>query len=190
MVEKMYPAEAPVEQPPSDLDATTLLKVILDEDRLAVLGLVALRPHTFRELVDVLLDRRIPPARHVPQLVEAGLLKQTEDQSYVLNTAQVQQWKRELFARPQLPKPETLEEQVMATFVRAGQIIKYPVQHPKRMVLLHWLTTHFEFGRSYSEAEVNEILAGHSEDHATLRRYLVDHQLMARDHGIYTRVEG
>jgi hypothetical protein len=49
------------------------------------------------------------------------------------------------------------------------------------------LAGHFEPGRTYPEREVNEILAGHSEDFATLRRYLVDYGYLARHGGIYQR---
>jgi hypothetical protein len=171
-----------------DLDAISLLKVVLDENRLAILGLLALRPCTMPELVDALLAKRIPPAKHVAQLVEVGLLVQEDGERYALNVAQLQRWKRELFARPAMPKPESSDEQVLATFVRGGRMWQYPAQPAKRLVLLRWMATHFEPGRNYTEREVNELLAGHSEDHATLRRYLVDHNLLMRHEGIYRRV--
>jgi len=45
----------------------------------------------------------------------------------------------------------------------------------------------FEPARSYSEAEVNEILNAWHPDHATLRRQLVDARLLTRTNAIYTR---
>jgi hypothetical protein len=66
-------------------------------------------------------------------------------------------------------------------------MVQYPAQHIKRLVVLRWLASHFEPGREYVEREVNEILAGHSEDHATLRRFLVDEELLVRQDGIYRR---
>jgi hypothetical protein len=184
----------PSEQPPTNtnvdspaLEVGTLLKLLLDEDRLAILGLTAQRPFTVRELAAALPGKRTPPAKHVTQLVEAGLLVQVGTESYALNVRQLQQWKRELFARPTAPAPESTEEQILATFVRGGKMVQYPAQHAKRLVLLRWLASHFEPGRGYPEREVNELLAGHSEDHATLRRYLVDGEFLVRQDGVYRR---
>jgi hypothetical protein len=170
-------------------DAATLLKMVLDEDRLAILGLTALRPHTVRELAESLPGRRTPVAKHVTQLVEAGLLTQVDAEHYALNIRQLQQWKRELFARPAPPTPQSSDEQILANFVRGGKMVQYPAQPAKRLVVLRWLASQFEPGRAYPEREVNEMLVGHSEDHATLRRFLVDHGLLVRQDAIYRRVQ-
>jgi len=169
------------------LDAEALLKLLLDEDRLAIMGLTAQRPRSVRELAEALPAMRTPVAKHVLQLVEAGLLAAVGADSYALNVQQLQRWKRELFARAKTPTPESSDEQVLANYVRAGKMVQYPAQHAKRLVLLRWLAGHFERGRAYPEREVNEILSGHSEDYATLRRYLVDYAFLARDGGIYQR---
>jgi hypothetical protein len=170
------------------LAAEELLKLVLDEDRLAILGLAAQRPCTVRDLAAALPGKRTPPAKHVNELVAAGLLVQVDAESYALNVRQLQQWKRELFARATPPPPESSEEQILATYVRGGKMRQYPAQHSKRQVVLRWLVTHFEPERTYIEREVNEILSGHSEDYATLRRYLVDHGLLEREGGVYRRM--
>ncbi|MCC6456692.1 MAG: DUF2087 domain-containing protein [Caldilineaceae bacterium] len=172
---------------PTDQSADALLKLILDEDRLVILGLAAQQPCTVRQLAAVLPGKRTPPAKHVAELVAAGLLRQVDDEQYALDVRQIQQWKRTLFARAAAPVPESSDEQILVTYVRGGKMIQYPAQQGKRLVLLRWLASHFEPGRAYSEHEVNEMLAGHSEDHATLRRYLVDTELLVRQAGIYQR---
>jgi len=190
MAGKIYPPDpspAPAESGASLVDMETLLKVLLDEDRLAILGLTAQRSYTVRELADALPGKRTPPAKHVNQLVEAGLLMPVGADSYALNVVQLQQWKRELFARVKPPTPESSDEQVLATYVKQGKMVQYPAQQAKRLVLLRWLAGHFERRRAYPEREVNEILSGHSEDYATLRRYLVDYGYLAREGGIYQR---
>ncbi|MEZ4589928.1 MAG: DUF2087 domain-containing protein [Chloroflexota bacterium] len=45
-----------------------------------------------------------------------------------------------------------------------------------------------EFDRRYPEAELNEILKQLNPDFASLRRYLIDHKLMARENNIYWRI--
>ena len=62
-----------------------------------------------------------------------------------------------------------------------------PAQHKKRMVILRWLVEDFQPGRRYPESEVNLIIGRRHPDFATLRRYLVDEELMQRRRGIYWR---
>jgi hypothetical protein len=104
----------------------------------------------------------------------------------------VQAIKRALFARPAAPAGQRPEEQVLATYVKGGKLVQYPAltYQDRRMVILRWLAEKFEPDRSYSEPEVNALLAGHSEDHATLRRYLVDAGLVERERGVYRRRAG
>jgi len=56
-------------------------------------------------------------------------------------------------------------------------------------VILKWFARKFEPGRRYPELEVNAIIAEFINDHASVRRYLVDHHLMERRSSIYWRVE-
>jgi DNA-binding transcriptional ArsR family regulator len=167
-----------------------LAKLLLDEDRLIILGMAARGPCSADELGAALASKRANLARHLAQLVEAGLLAAggpAGQERYTLNVRRLQSLKATLFARPAAPKPATPEEQVLATFVRNGRIVQYPAQPSKRLVVLRWLAEQFEPGRAYSEREVNDLLRHHSEDHATLRRYLVDHGFLSRTEGVYTR---
>jgi hypothetical protein len=58
-------------------------------------------------------------------------------------------------------------------------------------VLLEQVAQEFEPGRYFAESQVNEVLKSITDDHATLRRYLVDHELLSRTpDGIYWRSGG
>ena len=46
-----------------------------------------------------------------------------------------------------------------------------------------------EPGRIYTEPELNEVLLTFHEDYCTLRRDMISEGLLARDGGLYTRVE-
>jgi hypothetical protein len=165
---------------------TDLLKLLLDETRLAVAGLVAVKPRRMDDLANQLPVKRADLERQVNQLVAFGLLTR-EDGQICLDVKALRGLKQDLFARPVEPTPETPEAQVLATFVRGGRIVQLPAQFTKRVVVLRWLADQFAPDRDYSEAEVNELLAGHSEDHATLRRYLVDLGLVTRQAGRYRK---
>ena len=69
----------------------------------------------------------------------------------------------------------------------ADRLVSIPAQRKKRLAILRWLVEDFQPGRSYSEAEINRIISRRHPDFATLRRFLVDEELMQRRHGIYWR---
>ena len=78
----------------------------------------------------------------------------------------------------------------LRAFVRDGRIITIPSKRAKRLLLLDCVAQEFEPGRQYQEAEVDTILKGVFDDHAALRRYLVDEGLMSREAGVYWRTGG
>jgi hypothetical protein len=82
---------------------------------------------------------------------------------------------------------ETWEEKVLATFLPQGRLVQVPARRKKRLVVLRWLADHFRPAERYSEAQVNDLLRRYHEDVATLRRLLVDEELMQRDRGLYWR---
>jgi hypothetical protein len=69
---------------------------------------------------------------------------------------------------------------VRALFSR-GRLVEIPRAPALRLELLRHLAERFEPGRSYREAEVNALLREVHDDHAALRRYLVDARLLGRD---------
>jgi hypothetical protein len=76
-------------------------------------------------------------------------------------------------------------------FIRNGRITIMPARRPARLLLLDQVAQAFEPGRRYGEAAVNEILKALYDDPATLRRYLVDEELMSRTpEGTYWRSGG
>jgi hypothetical protein len=76
-------------------------------------------------------------------------------------------------------------------YVRDGRIAVMPARRSVRLLLLDQVAQAFEPGRRYPEAVVSEILKSLYDDHATLRRYLVDEELMSRTaDGTYWRSGG
>jgi len=66
-----------------------------------------------------------------------------------------------------------------------------PARRAARLLLLNQVAQAFEPGRRYEESVVNEVLKGLCDDHAALRRYLVDEDLMSRTpDGTYWRSGG
>lgn len=83
---------------------------------------------------------------------------------------------------------EGYDARVLGVFVDAeGRLVSIPAQHKKRLAVLRWLAEDFQPGRRYPEVEVNRIISHRHPDFATLRRYLVDEEMMQRRRSIYWR---
>jgi hypothetical protein len=69
---------------------------------------------------------------------------------------------------------------VRALFSR-GRLVEITRAPELRLELLRHVAERFEPGRTYREPEVNALLREVHDDHAALRRYLVDARLLGRD---------
>ncbi|GAA2345814.1 hypothetical protein GCM10010170_032230 [Dactylosporangium salmoneum] len=91
--------------------------------------------------------------------------------------------------QPQLD-PDRHRDLVLRTFIADGRLTQIPAAHGKRMVVLEHIASSFEPGVRYPEREVDAILRAWHDDHAALRRYLVDAGLLSRDNNVYWRSGG
>lgn len=78
----------------------------------------------------------------------------------------------------------------LRVYLRDGIIDAIPAKRSRRLQLLAEIAQAFEPGVRYSERQVNDVLRALHPDNATLRRYLVDEQLMDRAGGEYWRIGG
>jgi hypothetical protein len=92
---------------------------------------------------------------------------------------------------PPAPAPQTSSavpplndnaRKALAHFDSRGRLMRWPVKFSIQKLVMWVLWTRFDAKRSYTESEVNAILkaANLFFDHATLRRELINHQLMTR----------
>lgn len=83
------------------------------------------------------------------------------------------------------------EAKVLANFLAPdGSLHTIPSKQAKLLVVLDHLAQSFEPGRTYPEAEVNEVLLRFHPDFAALRRYLVENDFLTRHDGVYWRSGG
>lgn len=81
------------------------------------------------------------------------------------------------------------KQRILNSFMRDGVLVKMPAQRKKQLVIIEEFAKLFESNRKYTEKEVNAILEPLYADFITLRRDLIDVRLLARDHGIYWKVD-
>ncbi len=176
------------------MEPLDLLRLLLDPDRLRLLGDVVREARTSAELADRHdLDGREVLSLLAP-LVQAGLVA-AADGRYQLEPAAWHEVARSLPrdapASPRVGFGMTSEEaEVLARFFRGDRLVELPAARAKRLVVLERLALEFEPGLRYAEVEVNERLRRFHDDHATLRRALVDEGLLDRAAGEYWRAGG
>ncbi len=86
--------------------------------------------------------------------------------------------------------PDQAKANVLRAFVRDGRLVTIPATRGKRLVILEHIAACFEPGVRYPERAVDAVLRAWHEDYVSLRRYLIDEDLMARENGIYWRSGG
>ncbi|MEZ4523118.1 MAG: DUF2087 domain-containing protein [Thermomicrobiales bacterium] len=170
-----------------------LVGVFLDVDRLRLIALLVDEEQTVTELASRLGLKPQAVVRHIQTLEECRLIRRSAERPTAvrLDVSRLQQYA--LALRPESSDDSATgsdaDARTLRGFVVDGKLANLPSQRSRWLVVLAWLVEKFDHDRRYSEAEVNETLSAFHEDYALLRRQLVDERFMARDHGVYWRIE-
>lgn len=168
-------------------DRVQLLKVIADETRLRVLGLISTEPQTGKQLAEALGLSAPTISHHMRRLVAAGIVIEERDAQrhrYSLNKQLLGSIRTRVDTAVS-PNGGDDRSRVLRNFVRDGKLTTIPAARKQRVIVLQYLLEQFDPGRTYPEREVNDLLGGFHEDFATLRRELVDYGYLTRENGIY-----
>lgn len=170
-------------------------RTLCDANRLKMAGLLGIQPLTLEQVAAQLKLRPQEAVKHLERLTQSGLVKR-EGTTYTLDTRALEQIARTALENErQNPSQaafegEAEERKVLQAFVRAdGRLKELPAQHKKLVIVLRHVANSFEANQHYTEKQVNEHLHRFFDDHASLRRYLVDEKLMQRESGVYWRAE-
>jgi hypothetical protein len=174
------------------LSVAEFLRLTVDPDRLAVLGLAATAPLDIEEAAHRLSMTVGQVRRAVSRLVEAGLLDEnlSLDRS-VLRALAAALPRDEPVAAEVLEGPWTRgEKQVLGKYFVGSRLTAIPVSRSARSVVLERLASEFEVGLRYTEKQVNSTIQTFHPDYAALRRYMVDEGFLTRAAGSYWRTGG
>lgn len=172
-------------------------KVLGNESRLKLLGLLAGGERSVGELAEMLDVKEPTVSHHLAMMKELGLVSVRADGNarlYQLDTRVLEQMSRDVFSQDNLAQlvddtaVDAWELKVLRAFLDGETIKAIPAQYKKQRVLIAWMAAKFAPGERYTEAEVNDVIKRHHADYAWFRRAMVDHQFMARDKGIYWRL--
>jgi ArsR family transcriptional regulator, arsenate/arsenite/antimonite-responsive transcriptional repressor len=172
-----------------------LFKALGHPVRLLILNLVKIKPRHGEELAAILKLKPATVSHHLNILTGAGLLETKRDQYYQIFTLVETVLKKTLAEVIHMPQPDlTMEvkvdayrDKVLKTFFQHGRLIQFPAQLKKRQIVLEQIVQEFEPDREYTELEVNQTLVDFHEDVASLRRGMIELNLMERSKGIYRR---
>ncbi len=170
-------------------------KALGNESRLKIIAILAEGECTVRELAQHLNLKEPTVSEHLALLRETGLVHVRSEGNYRIysfDPKALYAMNKALLSREKLAAlvdaESDSERQVLNNFLKDGRLVTIPASRKKLLVILRWLAEHFEPGQRYSEKEVNEIITRYHADYATLRRELIGHKLMEREHGIYWRI--
>ncbi len=181
-------------------------KVLADESRLTIVGILASQECSVEELAALLQLKEPTVSHHLSRLKELNLVSMRPDGNahlYQLDSDTLQNISKEIFTPERMASlveevnTEAWEQKVLRTYIDGDclesdeiqRLKEIPASRKKRLVILKWLVKKFDIGVNYSERSVNDIIKSYHPDCATLRRDLVGHQLMQREQGLYWRLE-
>lgn len=180
-------------------------KVLAEESRLKILGILANRECSVEELAALLKLKEPTVSHHLAKLRELHLVNMRSlgnTHLYQLNNKALQTISKDIFTPNQMAsladnvEGEAWERKVLKNFLEGDYLTNehdvrlkdIPASRKKRLVILKWLVDQFEMGVNYPESTVNDILKRYHPDCATLRRELIGYQLMQRENAVYWRL--
>jgi hypothetical protein len=164
----------------------SFVKALASADRLRIIGVLVRGRANQSDIAEQLHLPLRDVYNHLSFLVSVGVLTEAEgvydlDEKAIESFARGQfQGKRPAFAA-ESGKPEDARK-VLKNFLNAdGTLKQLPPMGNKLLIVLNFIVDAFAYDTDYTEKEVNTILRRFHVDTAALRRYLVDHGLMARE---------
>lgn len=174
-----------------------LFKALGHPARLLIINLIKMKPRHGEERAEILNLKAATISHHLGKLTEAGLLKSKKDQYYQIYSLAGDALNQKLADFVHLPQEgltkgveeDAYRKKVLRSFFKLGRLIQIPAQYKKQLVILEKLVEEFEPDQEYTEREVNHTLLEFNDDVASLRRMMIDHKLMAREKGMYWRID-
>ena len=172
-----------------------ILRALADPERLRIAGALAGGDASASRLADSLDLPIARVRRHLNRLSAVGVARLADDRATYRLDAETLRWAAEQVGPPReaglaLGAANETEEAVLRAFFRDGRLREIPSKESKRRVVLERIAREFDPGVRYEEKEVNVIVGRFFNDHAALRRYLVDEGFLQREHAVYWRVGG
>lgn len=173
-------------------------KLLGDPNRMKILMLLNRGELNGQFLAEKLSLSQPTVTHHASKLREASLIRERRDKNTIyfsLNPEFIEQvhqaslafiFGKERGEHPMEEKKSSVKATVLRNFfVKDGSLRQIPAQYKKKLIVLEYMVEKLEFGKEYSEKEINEFIKQFHADFATIRREFIMHHFMYRDNGIY-----
>ena len=182
----------------TEAQALALFKCLADRSRLQILKSLTLEDMYVERLAERL--GLTPPtiSFHLKKLSDAGAVTSYKTQYYTMYALEKSVFMTSILdliqeksddAEMQKQRDEAYRKKVIDTFFEYGKLKSIPTQKKKERIVLEEMVKAFEYGRQYTEREINIILADYHDDFCTLRRDMIGEKLLSRDHQVYWRID-
>lgn len=153
---------------------TEYLRVVVDRDRLALLGRAALGPFSVSEFAGSVGGNRKKLLLAAAKLRQAGLLNDDHLLNDPVFDALGEQLPDEERAAPEILEGDWSEDEikVLNTFFQRTRLTAIPTNYTKRHVILERIVQTFEPGVRYLERQVSFMLQLYFSDYAALHRVI------------------
>lgn len=182
----------------TDADAIRLFKCLADKSRLQILKSLALEDMYVERLAER-LDLTAPTVSfHLKKLADAGAVRSYKTQYYTMYALCSEVFEQRMIdvlrekseeAELQQQRDAAYRQKVIDAFFDYGKLLSIPAQRKKKRIVLEEIAKAFQPGRTYTEKEVNLLIADFHDDFCTIRRDMISEGLMARDGQTYWLVE-
>lgn len=181
----------------TETDAIKLFKCLADKSRMQILKSLIIEDMYVERLAERLGLTPATISFHLKKLEDAGAVKSYKDQYYTMYSLCREVFMTNIidiiseesaYAREQSDREEAYRRKVISAFMEYGRIKSIPAQRKKEHILLEEIAKAFEYGREYTEREVNLIIADFYDDFCTLRRDMIGDGLLTRKNGVYQKV--
>lgn len=181
----------------TEAEAIGLFKCLADKSRLQILKSLAIEDMYVERLAERLGLSASTVSFHLKKLTEVGAVSAYKSQYYMMYSL-----KREVFntsmldivcersdeADLQAQRDEEYRRKVIDAFFQYGKLKAIPAQRKKERIVLEVIAEAFDYGRVYSEREVNIIIADFHDDFCTIRRDMIGEKLLERSSEGYWRL--
>jgi len=178
-------------------DIIKIFKCLADKSRLAILRSLEKEDMYVERLAERLGVSAPTISFHLKKLEEIGAVSSRKEQYYVMYSLCADVFSHTIHElilggnatdTLQDQRDNAYREKVIATFMEYGKVKSMPAQLKKKHIILEEIGKAFTPGKTYTEKEVNIIIADFYDDFATLRRDMVGMGLFEREGGVYTAV--
>ena len=158
-------------------DALEILKVLADESRLKIIGIL-LKKDSYSEYLAYKLNLSTPTVTyHMNKLKKAGIVKSTKIQHYIIYSLNYDIMNMSIEAliksATTVDDSRTYEEKVIESFFEYGKLKQIPAQQKKREIVMAYIASKFELNKIYSELEVVAALLKIHDDYIAIKRDLI-----------------